>query len=128
VIDIVSGDLSKGKDWAEVWLKSQKHDEVLKELDRLKSESKGKENESNESEEDQYEYAATTGTQMREVFKRASTQLWRDTDYVTNKGLLLIFAIIPLSLADPIDLLLFSRSHQSLSISDPLSSMVSRSG
>lgn len=36
MIDIVSGDLSRERDWAEVWLKSKQHQFVVEELERLK--------------------------------------------------------------------------------------------
>ena len=81
MIDIVSGDLSKDKDWADVWNKSEEAKERLKETDEL-MQAKG---DSQENEDDKWEYASTTGMQLKLVTKRASIQLWRDTEYVTNK-------------------------------------------
>lgn len=82
MIDIVSGDLSKGRDWAQIWLDSEECKARAAELEELKKSGEGKQH---ESEDDKYEYASTTGTQLRLVTKRASIQLWRDTEYVMNK-------------------------------------------
>lgn len=81
MIDIVSGDLSKDRDWAEVWNESDECSERKKELGELKN----KKSDAEEREDDKYEYASTTAAQLRLVTKRASIQLWRDTEYVTNK-------------------------------------------
>lgn len=71
MIDVVSGGLSKGRDWADVWLKSENHDAVVKELERLKEENK---DQPAGREDDKYEFASTTSTQLRLVTKRASIQ------------------------------------------------------
>ncbi|WWC67189.1 uncharacterized protein I206_101096 [Kwoniella pini CBS 10737] len=83
MIDIVSGDLSKGKDWAKIWSESEECKARMNDLEELKKENKNKERK--HAEDDKYEYASTTGAQLRLVTKRASIQLWRDTEYVTNK-------------------------------------------
>lgn len=83
MIDIVSGDLSKGRDWAQVWLDSEERTQRMKELEELKTSSQGQRH---ETPDDEYEYASTTWTQLRLVTKRASIQLYRDTEYVTNKA------------------------------------------
>jgi hypothetical protein len=62
-----------GRDWAEVWLKSENHAAVVKELDRLKKSSKDKKIE--DLEEDKYEFASTTAAQLRLVTQRASVQV-----------------------------------------------------
>ncbi|WWC85443.1 uncharacterized protein L201_000306 [Kwoniella dendrophila CBS 6074] len=82
MIDIVSGDLSKGKDWNKVWLESEECKARMEDLEKLKKDNNGKRE---HAEDDKYEYASTTATQLRLVTKRASVQLWRDTEYVTNK-------------------------------------------
>ena len=82
MIDIVSGDLSKDRDWAKEWLDSKESKEALEELDRLSKETSG---EQTERDDDKYEYASTTLTQLRLVTSRASVQLYRNTEYVTNK-------------------------------------------
>jgi uncharacterized protein YhaN len=85
MIDVVSGSLSKGKDWAEICLNSEESKERLKELEELKKEGSSDEHKERAAEEDQFEYASTTVSQLKLVTKRASIQLWRDTEYVTNK-------------------------------------------
>ncbi|ORY27081.1 ABC transporter [Naematelia encephala] len=85
MIDIVSGDLSKGHDWAQVWRDSDECQARSKELEELKH---GNHDSTEQSEDDKYEYAATTLTQLKLVTKRASIQLWRDTEYVMNKVML----------------------------------------
>ncbi len=72
MIDVVSGDLSKGRDWAKVWSESEEHKARMAELEQLKKENQDKQN---ESKDDKYEYASTTGTQLRLVTKRASIQV-----------------------------------------------------
>ena len=81
MIDIVSGDLSKDKDWADVWKNSDESKERLKETEEF-MQPKG---EQKENEDDKFEYASTTTMQLKLVTKRASVQLYRDTEYVTNK-------------------------------------------
>jgi hypothetical protein len=82
MIDIVSGDMSKEKDWAQVWSDSDLCKHQREELEKLKQ--SGSEN-SNTREDDGDEYASSTATQLKLVTKRASIQLWRDTEYVVNK-------------------------------------------
>ena len=72
MIDVVSGDLSKGRDWAEVWRGSENCKAMGKELEDLKAAWKGK---NVESKDDQYEYASTSAMQLRLVTKRASVQV-----------------------------------------------------
>lgn len=111
MIDVVSGDLSKGRDWADVWLNSDNNRRVTEELDRLKQDNLNKSAEV--SEEDNHEFASSFPTQARLVLKRASiqvsaprinfavfcltgpaSQLWRDTEYVKGKLLLHIFSAL----------------------------------
>jgi len=72
MIDVVSGDLSKGKDWAKVWAESDENKARMDELESLKKENQDKER---ESKDDKYEYASTTAMQLRLVTKRASVQV-----------------------------------------------------
>jgi ATP-binding cassette subfamily G (WHITE) protein 2 (SNQ2) len=82
MIDVVSGSLAGGRDWSEVWLASQEHENVSREMDRLESASgEGRA----PSEDDEYEFAATNVTQLRLTVSRASVQMWRNTDYIINK-------------------------------------------
>jgi ATP-binding cassette subfamily G (WHITE) protein 2 (SNQ2) len=73
MIDVVSGDLSKGRDWAKVWLESEECSTMMKEIDSLKEEYKGKKME--EREDDGHEYASTKSAQLRLVTKRATVQV-----------------------------------------------------
>jgi hypothetical protein len=84
MIDVVSGDLSKGRDWAQVWLDSENNRAMMSELEKLEKDTTGGE----EREDDAHEYASTTMTQLKLVTKRASVQLYRDTEYVMNKVML----------------------------------------
>lgn len=43
MIDVVTGALSKDKDWNQVWLNSPEHDNMTKELDKIISEAAAKE-------------------------------------------------------------------------------------
>lgn len=82
MIDVVSGDASGGRDWAKVWLESENYQQVTEELGRLKLVNKDVQI---QNEDDRYEYAASTMTQLKIVTARANVQIWRQTDYVINK-------------------------------------------
>ncbi|WWC95636.1 hypothetical protein V866_002501 [Kwoniella sp. B9012] len=82
MIDIVSGDLSQGRDWAQIWLDSQEFKDRLDELEELKEDSSKVDI---QIEGEHYEYASPAWLQLKLVSKRASIQLWRDTEYVFNK-------------------------------------------
>ena len=90
MIDIVSGDLSKGKDWAKIWRDSEECRARLQEVEELKK-GDGK---TTMRPDDEHEFASTTGAQLRLVTKRASIQLWRNTEYVMNKVALHIGAAL----------------------------------
>ncbi len=72
MIDIVSGDLAKGHDWAETWNASPNAAARIKELEELKSANSGR---TVENEDDKYEYASTNWMQLRLVTKRATIQV-----------------------------------------------------
>jgi ATP-binding cassette subfamily G (WHITE) protein 2 (SNQ2) len=72
MIDVVSGDLSKGRDWDKVWLESPNCKQMMEDIEKLKEENKGRKS---ENEDDKYEYASTTGMQLKLVTKRASVQV-----------------------------------------------------
>ncbi|OWZ67668.1 hypothetical protein AYX14_01471 [Cryptococcus neoformans] len=91
MIDIVSGDLSKGRDWAQVWLESDECKERARELEKLKEAGA---NNITIVEGGEYEFASTNMTQLKLVTKRASIQLWRDTEYVMNKVALHVMAAL----------------------------------
>jgi hypothetical protein len=82
MIDIVSGSMSKDKDWAKVWSDSDLCKQQRDELENLK---KSGSEVNHHRDDDGDEYASSTATQLKLVTKRASIQLWRDTEYVVNK-------------------------------------------
>ena len=82
MIDVVSGDLSKDKDWAKVWLESKHRAARYQELEELNS---AVDSRPISTEEDAFEYAAPFSEQMKIVVERAFVQLWRDTEYIINK-------------------------------------------
>lgn len=82
MIDVVSGDLARDRDWSEVWLASKQYTEVTEELERLK---KVNEHIKTTNADDAFQFAAREGTQMRLVLHRANTQIYRQVDYVMNK-------------------------------------------
>lgn len=83
MIDIVSGDESMGRDWAAVWLESEERQKMLVDIDEINATVRPA-----SDEEDDYEFAATTWTQLRVVTRRACTQIYRNTDYTRNKMVL----------------------------------------
>lgn len=85
MIDVVSGDKSRGRDWSEVWLASESRQQMLVDLEKVKLDANAH---AYHSEEDTHEFAATTATQLRLVTKRATVQLYRDVEYVMNKCML----------------------------------------
>lgn len=43
MIDVVSGSLSQGKDWNQIWLQTPEHEKVVQELDHIISDAADKE-------------------------------------------------------------------------------------
>ncbi|KAH6888187.1 ABC-2 type transporter-domain-containing protein [Thelonectria olida] len=82
MIDVVSGQLSQGKDWNEVWLASPEHDDVSKELDRIVSDAASK---PPGTFDDGYEFATPMWEQIKLVTHRMNVSLFRNADYVNNK-------------------------------------------
>lgn len=84
MIDVVSGHLSQGKDWAEVWLTSPEHDAVTNELDRLIEVAASKPPPAHHV-DDGFEFAMPLWEQVKIVTTRMNIALWRNTGYVNNK-------------------------------------------
>ncbi|KAG9240033.1 putative Brefeldin A resistance protein [Calycina marina] len=82
MIEVVSGALSKEKDWNKIWLDSSEHEAAMKELDKIISEAAAKEP---GTEDDGYEFAMTIWQQTLLVTHRMNVAVWRNTDYVNNK-------------------------------------------
>lgn len=85
MIDVVSGALSKGRDWAQVWLDSEEHTNVSRELDQIIEDSAAK---PAATFSDGNEYATTMAYQTKLVTQRMNLSLYRNTDYVNNKIIL----------------------------------------
>jgi len=82
MIDVVSGSLSKGKDWNQIWLESPEHERTITELDNIISEAASK---PPGTQDDGYEFATPLWEQCQLVTQRMNTALWRNTDYINNK-------------------------------------------
>ncbi|KAJ4312438.1 hypothetical protein N0V84_009930 [Fusarium piperis] len=85
MIDVVSGHLSQGKDWNQVWLSSPEHEAVEKELDHIISEAASK---PPGTFDDGNEFATSLWEQTKLVTHRMNLSLYRNTDYVNNKIIL----------------------------------------
>ncbi|KAL8278573.1 hypothetical protein RQP46_009065 [Phenoliferia psychrophenolica] len=82
MIEVVS---DADKDWASIWRASPNFGQVTQELERLVKENQ---NVKMEDPEEHNEFASTTTAQFKLVLKRASTQLWRNTEYIKGKVML----------------------------------------
>jgi hypothetical protein len=82
MIDVVSGALSKGKDWNQIWLDSPEHKHTVEELDRIINEAASREPGTSD---DGFEFAMPLWEQTKLVTSRMNTSLWRNTDYINNK-------------------------------------------
>lgn len=74
------------KDWHEVWKSSQEAKDVVKELDRIKSEMGSKHSE--EDSDSHSEFAMPFPQQLIEVTRRVFQQYWRTPGYIYSKLLL----------------------------------------
>lgn len=82
MIDVVSGTLSQGRDWNQVWLDSPEYASMTTELDRMNSDAAAK---PPGTVDDGHEFATSLWTQMKLVTKRNNTSLYRNIDYANNK-------------------------------------------
>ncbi|KAG9252266.1 ABC multidrug transporter [Emericellopsis atlantica] len=82
MIDVVSGSLSEGKDWNEVWLASPEYTAMTQDLDHMIRDAASK---PPGTLDDGHEFATPIWTQLKLVTKRNNTSLWRNTDYINNK-------------------------------------------
>lgn len=83
MIDVVSGTLSQGKDWAEVWKASPEREKTSKELDGIIAEAASQP--AGYRDDDGQEFAMPLWQQIKIVTKRMSLALYRNTDYTNNK-------------------------------------------
>ncbi|KAK5111516.1 hypothetical protein LTR85_011864 [Meristemomyces frigidus] len=91
MIDVVSGTLSQGRDWNQVWLDSPEHTAVEKELDQLIEDAASK---PPGTLDDGREFATSLWEQTKLVTARMNTALYRNTDYANNKFALHIFSAL----------------------------------
>ncbi|KAK4198661.1 putative ABC transporter [Triangularia verruculosa] len=89
MIDVVSGHLSQGRDWNEVWLSSPEHSQVVKELDEIIAEAASK---PAGYVDDGREFATPLLEQTKIVTKRMNIALYRNQNYVNNKIMLHVSA------------------------------------
>ncbi|KAK3498887.1 ABC-2 type transporter-domain-containing protein [Neurospora hispaniola] len=82
MIDVVSGSLSKGKDWNQVWLESPEHQAMTEELDRIIDDAASK---PPGTLDDGHEFAMPLLEQLKIVSTRNNVSLFRNTDYINNK-------------------------------------------
>ncbi|CAE7188496.1 hypothetical protein PTNB85_07610 [Pyrenophora teres f. teres] len=82
MIEVVSGSLSKGKDWNKVWLESQEHQRMTAELDRIIAEAAAN---PPGTVDDGTAFASPMWDQVKIVTHRMNVSLYRDTAYVNNK-------------------------------------------
>ncbi|KAK5991596.1 ABC multidrug transporter atrB [Cladobotryum mycophilum] len=91
MIDVVSGTLSLGKDWNEVWLTSPEYTVMNSELDHMINEAASK---PSGVHDDGNEFATSFWEQAKLVTQRMNVSLYRNTDYVNNKFALHIFSAL----------------------------------
>lgn len=82
MIDVVSGHLSQGRDWNQVWLESPEHENVVQELDQTIDEAASK---PPGTQDDGFEFAMPLWQQTKIVSQRMCLAIFRNTDYVDNK-------------------------------------------
>lgn len=85
MIDVVSGQLSKGKNWHEVWLHSAEQTQMMEELAKIVGDAQSK---PPATKDDGHEFAMPLREQLRIVTRRMNISLYRNTEYVNNKLLL----------------------------------------
>ncbi|KAL2845483.1 ABC-2 type transporter-domain-containing protein [Aspergillus pseudoustus] len=85
MIDVVSGQLSQGKDWNKIWLDSPEHARRHAELEELIADAASREP---GTKDDGNEFAMPIWAQTKIVTQRMNTALYRNTDYINNKLML----------------------------------------
>lgn len=92
MIDVVSGPLAKGRDWADVWRQSPEYTNITQEVNRLADEAKNK---PPSFEEDGLEYATPLSTQLKLVVSRSIRSIWRSPQYIQGRfGLIVGSALL----------------------------------
>ncbi|KAL1962345.1 hypothetical protein VTN77DRAFT_9758 [Rasamsonia byssochlamydoides] len=91
MIDVVSGHLSQGRDWNQIWLESPEHAKMIKELDQIIEEAAAK---PPATHDDGHEFAMPLWEQIKIVTHRMNVSLFRNTDYINNKFVLHIITAL----------------------------------
>ena len=84
MIDVVSGQLSQGKDWSQVWVQSPEYASVERELDEIIADAAAKPTGVVDNYHGQ-EFAMPLWEQTKLVCQRMNQAVYRNTDYVNNK-------------------------------------------
>lgn len=82
MIDVVSGSLSKGRDWNDVWLKPPEYTAMIQELDHIVEYAASK---PPGTVVDGHKFAIPLWEQIKLVTHRMNVSLYRNNDYTTNK-------------------------------------------
>ncbi|KAF1354842.1 ABC transporter [Delphinella strobiligena] len=82
MIDVVSGTLSQGRDWNQVWLESPEYAAMVQELDSMVQDAASK---PPGYKDDGFEFATPMWEQTKLVTQRMNTALFRNNDYTNNK-------------------------------------------
>lgn len=82
MIDVVSGGLSQGRDWHQIWLESPEYQEFVATLDHIIADAAAK---PPGTKDDGHEFATPLWEQIRLVTRRMNIALYRNTEYINNK-------------------------------------------
>ncbi|PHH82757.1 hypothetical protein CDD82_4922 [Ophiocordyceps australis] len=91
MIDVVSGTLSQGKNWSDVWLASPEYAAMTQELDDMIADAAAK---PPGTVDDGHEFATSLWEQMKLVTHRNNVSLYRNVGYLNNKFALHIFSAL----------------------------------
>lgn len=91
MIDVASGQLSRDKDWNQIWLESPEHAAMTKELERIIEETASK---PPAIVDDGHEFAMSLWEQTNIVTHRMNIALFWNTDSANNKIILPIITAL----------------------------------
>jgi ABC-type multidrug transport system ATPase subunit len=82
MIEVVSGSLSAGKDWTQIWLDSMQCEQLSQHIDEIIDDAASK---PPGTVDDGHAFASPMWTQIKLVAQRMNISLYRNTEYVNNK-------------------------------------------
>ncbi|KAG9198614.1 hypothetical protein G6514_009790 [Epicoccum nigrum] len=82
MIEVVSGSLSAGKDWTQIWLDSTQCELLSQHIDKIVDDAASK---PPGTVDDGHAFASPMWTQIKLVTQRMNVSLYRNTEYVNNK-------------------------------------------